>query len=220
MVHRPVRLLEHGFRIPAVIGADADTNAHGDMDLVPTDEMWYRYRSEQLLRAVGRRVRMLDFRKQYHELVATQAAYGVRSAYTGRQALRHRLQQSVAYRMPQGVIDEFKAIQIQKQQRDFFPVTAAERYRLGKPVSQQQPVRQAGEKVVLCLVGHSERKGSRVADIVENQYRTNDLAVPVVDGCGRIFDPGLIPIAPDKHTMDVQAHDLVLLYRMLRQVVN
>ena len=73
---------------------------------------------------------------------------------------------------------------------------------------------------MLCLVRHPDRKGARVTDVVENQYRTDDPAVPVVDGGSRIFDLGLYPVAADKHTMHVQAHDLVLLHRLLSQVAR
>jgi len=78
--------------------------------------------------------------------------------------------------------------------------------RLNKPFIQQRAIGQIGEKVVLGQMGHFFRQFPRGGDIVENQHCAGDFAVPVVNGGGRVFDPGLGAIATDQHNAGSHGH--------------
>ena len=112
VVHRGVRALDQRLRIGAVVGVDADANTRGDMEFLLGDTVRCRQRQEHLFRTEGRILCALDLRKQYHELIPALAAHGIRAAYTGHQALGNRLQQLVANRMPQGIVDVLESIEI------------------------------------------------------------------------------------------------------------
>ena len=100
------------------------------MELLLGDTVRCRQRQQHLFRTEGRIFRVLDLRKQYHEFIPALTAHGVRAAHTGHQALCDRLQQLVANRMSQGVVDVLEAIQIQKQHSALLAVTTGQSNRV------------------------------------------------------------------------------------------
>ena len=99
---------------------------------------------------------VFDFRKQDHEFIAALTADGVRTANAAISRLRHGLQQLVADRMPQRVVDVFEAIEIEEQHGQPVAVAPGQRDRLGEPVVQQHAVGQVGQKVVLSQMRQLE----------------------------------------------------------------
>jgi len=81
VVHRSVRVLQHGIHTGAVIGIDADADAQGHMQFVLANALWLGKRDEQLFRDQGSILRLLDFGEKDHELVTALAAYGVRGTH-------------------------------------------------------------------------------------------------------------------------------------------
>ena len=123
--------------------------------------------------------------------------------------MRNRLQQQVADRMPEGVVDVLEAIQVQKQHGAPLAVATGQRNRAGDPVAEQHAVRQVGQKIVLGEVSHFLRDRARCADIVENNHGARDFSAAVMDRGGGIFDGGFGPVAPYQYAVRRQAHGLV-----------
>ena len=96
----------------------------------------------------------LDFGQQHHEFVASLAADGIGEADARLQALGDRLQQLVADRMPERIVDVLEVVEVQIHQGDLLAMTLRERDRLRQAVGQQRTVRQSREKVVLGHIGH------------------------------------------------------------------
>ena len=86
-----------------------------------------------------------------HELVAADARHGVALAQHAAQALGHRLQQQVAGRVAEAVVDELEVVEVHEHHRDGARL-ALRVHRLAQAVVQQVAVRQAGERVVVRLV--------------------------------------------------------------------
>ena len=119
LIHGGVRVLDEGLGVQAVVGIDADANAGGDVQIVLVDGMSVRDGLQHSSRGDRSILGLLHFRKQHDEFIASLAADGVRGAHAIHQAFGNGLQKFVAGRMPQGIVDVFEAVQIQKQHRDF-----------------------------------------------------------------------------------------------------
>ena len=103
-------------------GIDADADARGDVKIVLVDGMRLRHRLQHSSCAVmAASSGLFHFRKQHDEFVAALPADRVRAAHAIHQALGDGLQQLVADRMAQGIVDVLEAVQIQEQHRDCFP---------------------------------------------------------------------------------------------------
>ena len=84
---------------------------------------------------------------------------------------RDRLQQPVADRVPERVVDVLEAVEVQEQHRDLVLVARGQRDRLADPVVEKHPVRQAGQEVVLGRVRHLLRHRPRRAHVAEHDDR-------------------------------------------------
>ena len=156
MIHRDIGVLDHRFDVLAVIGVEADADAQGDVEPMATDEMGLGHGLDQLFGGEVSVLHRLDFGQQHHEFVAPLAADGIREPDAGLQAFGGRLQQLVAHRMPQRVVDVLEVVEVQIHQGDLLAMPLRERHRLRQPVRQQGTVRQAGQKVVLGHIGHPQ----------------------------------------------------------------
>ena len=102
-------------------------------------------------------MRIIDFRKQDHEFVATVTADRIRGADAGLQTLGNGLQQLIANPMPHCVVDMLEVVEVQKHQRHLFAVALCEQDRLHQTIGQKRPVRQSGEQIMLGHVGQMNR---------------------------------------------------------------
>ena len=179
VVHRGVRGLDQFFRIRAVVGVNADPDGGGDMQLVLRDLVRRAERSDDLLRAGGRIVRVLDLRQHHDEFIPALAADRVRAADARHEAPRHGLQQPVANHMAQAVVHVLEPIQVEEQHGQAMAVAAGEGNRLGEPVVQQHAVGQVGQKVVLGQIDGPQRHRPHLADVFEYDHRADHL--PLAD---------------------------------------
>ncbi len=154
MIHRGVGVPDHRFNVLAVVGVEADADAQGDVEPMATDEMGLGHGLDQLFGGEDSVLRIFDFGQQHHEFVAPLAADGIREADARLQALGDRLQQLVADRMPERIVDVLEVVEVQIHQGDLLAMTLRQRDRLRQTVVQQRTVRQTGEKVVLGHIGH------------------------------------------------------------------
>jgi hypothetical protein len=74
--------------------------------------------------------------EQDHKFIAAVATDRVGATHANKQTLGYGLQNTVAYGMPQGVVDVLEAIHVKIQHRQFLPVALCQRHRLRQPVFQ------------------------------------------------------------------------------------
>ena len=123
LVHCRVRVLDERVGVRAIGGIDADADTCGDVEIVLVDEMRPRHRLQHSSRRDGRVFRAINFQKQNDEFVAALPADGIRAAYAFHQTRSDRLQELVAGRMPERIVDVLEAVQIQEQHRDALLMT-------------------------------------------------------------------------------------------------
>ena len=119
------------------------------MKIVLTDGMRLRHRLQHPARRDGGILRVLHFRKQHDEFIASLPADRVRSARAIHQASCDGLEKSVADRMPQGIVDVLEAIQIQEHHRRLFRMTPGQDDRLRDPFVQEHSIGQPGQEIML-----------------------------------------------------------------------
>ena len=141
---------------------------------------------------------MLHFGQQHDELVAALPADGVGARTHSHQAFGDGLQQLVADRMAERIVDVLEAIQIEEQHRDLLAVARRQGDRLADAVVQQHAVGQAGQEVVLGRMGHLQRHRPGRADIAKHDHRADDLPCAIVDWRHRILDRNFGAVAPDR----------------------
>ena len=177
VVHRGIGILDQRFRILGVGRVHADADAGRHMQLVFANRMWHRQRSQYLVGGQGSVFHMLVRRYQDYEFVATLPAHRIGTAHAVRQAPRNRLQQLVAGRMSERIVDVLEIVQIQKQHRERRSAPFRQSDGLRDAIVQQEPVRQAGQEIVLRQVAHFHGRCLRGRDVMEHHHRTGDLAV-------------------------------------------
>src|ERR1700730_4634614 len=113
--------------------------------------------------------------------------------------------------MPEGIVDVFEAIQIEKEHGKGPPLTASERNGLRYAVAQQQAIGEISDKIMLRGVGHLQRHGARRADVVENNHCADNAAGAIVDRGRRIFNCRFESVAADEDAIESQTHGPILL---------
>ena len=168
-VHRGVGVADHVCRGQAAVGErDADARPHVLLAAAHGDRGGKRL--DEALDEPQRVVLAVDVLVQHDELVAADAGDRVARAQRLAQALGDGAQQGVARLVPEGVVDQLEAVEVDEQDRGQLAALAPPAP-VCDPVGQQRPVGQAGQRVVERLVadrllgglaGH--RLGQDVAD--------------------------------------------------------
>jgi hypothetical protein len=100
-------------------------------------------------------------------------------------------------------------IEIQKNYADGSFLAMSQGNRVRDAVPKQRAIRQVGHRIVLRGVNHQFRHGPRGGDVVKDNHGTDDHAVTVVNGRGRIFYCGFIAVTPHEDAVASEAHRLV-----------
>ena len=165
LVHRRVGAAEQRLGIVAVAREQADSQRRRHAQRVTGDLVRPRQPVEQSIR---RRGRVLDTRgigQDEHELVAADARHGVAGAQRLGESPRDCLQQLVADRVPERVVDGLEAIQVDEDHRRAAVAFARRRQRVVEALVQQPPVGQAGQRVVVRKVPDAPLGGFTLDDL-------------------------------------------------------
>ncbi len=102
--------------------------------------------------------------------------------------------------MAAGVVDHFELIQIEVEQG--VPAAgicprAVDRGR--QPIFELTPIDEPGERIVAGLIMQGAVQAALLADVVEHQHGTDQIARTVADRRSRILDGDLLASTPDGH---------------------
>ena len=198
VVHREVRVLQQCVRVHAVVRISGDTDAAGDVQIVLVDRMGRGKRRQYFFGTDVCILWMRYVREQDDEFIAPLPADRVAAAHARPQSIRDGLQQAVADRMAQGIVNVLETIHVQKKQCQLALATAGQRYCLFQSVAQQYPVGQIGQTVVLGQIGHPERQRPRRRHVMKHHDGAGHRAAPVMDRSCGILDRGFDSVPPDQ----------------------
>ena len=116
------------------------------------------------------------------------------------------LEQPVAHRMPQRVVDVLEAVEVEEQHGDLLQVPLGQAQRLRDPVVQQHPVRQARQEVVLGRVQDLLSHGAGLCHVAKNDHGAVDLAFAVANGGDGSLHRRLEPVTPDQDVVRRRLH--------------
>src|SRR5450759_3348050 len=150
-VHGGIRRLDQRVRVPGVCRIERDADAGPDIDaLLLTAELERRRKRSNDFPGDGFGVLAPgDVGQDQGEFIAPDAGHRVGFAYLVPDPRGNGLQEFVAGGVPQGVVHRLELVQVEVQQRELARAAFGKTDRLTEPVVEQQPVRQAGEAVVM-----------------------------------------------------------------------
>ena len=164
-VQRDVGIAEQLVGVDVRIGRHGDADAGADAHLMAVDIERRPDGFEDALgecAGVGRTPR---HGLQDGELVAAEAGHRVEVAGAGEQARADGLQQGVAGRVAERVVDRLELVEVDAQEREPVAVTAQPHQRLVEPLVQQHAVGEVGERVMPCHVGDARLVALAVGDV-------------------------------------------------------
>ncbi len=146
-VHRRVGVRHQLGRVAAVVGEGGDADRAADVHRLALDRHRRVERAEQLARQ--HRGAFAALRRQQHgELVAADAGHGVGgAAQLARQAAGHLVEQLVADRMAQHVVDFLETIQVDQQHRHRVAGARRGAHGLVQAVVEQRAIGQARQRI-------------------------------------------------------------------------
>ncbi len=138
---------------PGTAGTEGNADAGVDIGLGRIDGEWRREGGDQ---ALGRRdgiAWLIDPVEQDRELIATEARDGISITQTDRQPAPHRDQQAVAGVVAVAVVDQLKAVEIEKKDGDRLIASPGAGKRLLETIDNERPVRKVGQRIMEGKVG-------------------------------------------------------------------
>ena len=149
LMHRHFRLVDHRLGFLARVGEHADADAGAQQQFMAVDQERLFHHVDQLLAEhADLRLGAAVFQHQGEFVAAHPGQVFIVDAAPA-DALRGQLQQAVADFMAEAFVDRFEAVQVDHQQRRFFPVQPRQGQRPLQAFAEQRPVGQAGEAVVV-----------------------------------------------------------------------
>ena len=126
---------------------DGHSNAGGYLDRTRPDDIRHRQLRANLSRGKKCALIVRNFRQQNDELVTALTTRRIASSDAGQQARGNSLEQLVARRVPECVIDGFEAVKVEIEQRELRPHPRRLRHRLVKAIKQQEAIGKTGERI-------------------------------------------------------------------------
>ena len=174
-IQRHVGVAQQQIRVGAVVGKQRDADAGSDVQPVAVDEERFGQRLDQLLRHDGGAARIDQVGLDEDEFVAADTGQRVARAQSSPQPHGDPLQQSVADRMAEGVVDVLEVIEIHHHHRDALPMPPGAGQRLAQAVAQHDAVRQSGQGVVVSQTVDVVERRDPLGDVLD-QRQDRDLA--------------------------------------------
>jgi hypothetical protein len=146
-VHGGVGIADQVGGVGVRAGGQRDADAAADEGVAVLERERLRQRLEQALRDGDRVVRAADVLADEDELVAAEAGGHLVAADGRAQALGDRQQEAVAGVVAEAVVDDLEAVEVDEQDGDAAAASAGPVERALQAVHQQQPAREAGQRV-------------------------------------------------------------------------
>ena len=154
-VHREIGVLQQGLRALAVGREQRDPEARARLPDPGREPEGTIELARDLVGDQGRRLGVGQVREDQRELVAADPGHGVALAQGRAHPLADLLEHVVADPVAEGVVDLLELVEVDQDDREQAAVAPAARHRLAQAVLEQEPVGQAGQRVVLGEMQHA-----------------------------------------------------------------
>ncbi len=174
LVHGAVGVAHQGGDVPAVAGIETDAETGGEDDFPAVEVIGF---GEVTQNFVGHQPGVLDrgqLGQQQDELVPAEARHRIRLAHRLLKAPRHFTEQPVAKVMAETVVDELKAVQVEKQNRHQPLGTLRVVNGLFQAIGEQRPVGQSGQFVVGGEIFQLRLIGFAFGDVLLDRHVMSD----------------------------------------------
>ena len=148
VVHGDIGVVQQDIEM-LVEGIERDADAGADECLVPVEAERPRQLVEDFLRDRRGVLDVANLRQQHGEFVAAQPRHGILLAYADYEPFADASEEEVAVGVPEVVVDGFEPVEVEEHDRAEALVAVRLGHGLTQAVEEQQPVRQAGEGVVM-----------------------------------------------------------------------
>ena len=128
-VHGRIGILDERFRIVAMVGKDADSDAARDVERIPVEIEGRPEITRDPFGNNGRIAGRIDRPKSDQELIAAQPGNRVFFAGAGLESLRDALEQFIAPRVAKTIVDDLEAIDVEVEHAERLALCASRRRR-------------------------------------------------------------------------------------------
>ena len=190
-----IGILKQLVRLVAVRRADRNADADGDRyRMIVKIERRAEHGTHALDEGVGDRGRFVGNLKN-DELVATDARHHIGAIQTPAQSLRDPLQQRVADRRPERIVDLLEAVDLEQQHDEEASLQRVAGKHLLHTLAQLHPVRQIGERIVARHVRQLRFDAPQARDVIVRRHPSAALQGLVRDGddaaVAQLVQPGV-----------------------------
>ncbi len=147
-IERDVRFAHQFLAIYPIFRRQHQSNAGSAPNLAAKQRKGLAERLENTLRQRLDLSDVVDLRHHHQKFVAADAPHGIAGAHQAGETMGYGDNQFIAGVMAVGVVNIFKAVEIDQQQRHALFLPRRQRQRLGQPILYQRAVRQARQYVV------------------------------------------------------------------------
>lgn len=186
-IHGSVGIAEEFFSGAAVFWKDTDSDAKSQTDFLATDFNGLGGVTNNLLAAALDVLYGVEIRHHNDELVSAHARNAVGFANGRKQALPHGREEDVADTVTKRVVDLFKEVDVNEEDRDSLLVVLSSENRLTETLLEQRAVGEAGEVVVM----------REVVDVIGATAVLSNVAAGNGDSIAEPDDLDIKPGAPD-----------------------
>ena len=177
-VERHVGIAQQVIRIVAIGRRHGNADRRADGYHVALDHIWLADDLDEALREDSQLLRRLHFRHQHSELVAAEARCRIPRAQDAFDARGDILQQAVADRMAERVIDQLEVIEVYAQGADEVAGATTLRQGVGHALAEQHAIGQVGKSVVVRHVRDTRLGLLALGDVDDgDQHRRRALIV-------------------------------------------
>ena len=180
-IHGSVGIAEEFFRGAAVLRKNSDSDAEGQTDFPAADRNGLGGAANNLFAAALNVPCGLEFAHHNDELVSAHTCDGVGFANAREQALPHGREEDVTIGMAKRVVDLFKVVDVNEEDRNSLAVILRAEDRLAETLVEQRAIGEAGQVIMMCeiadVIGASTVLGNVAAGNGDTVAEPDDLNI-------------------------------------------
>ena len=166
-IEREVGILEELRRVGAVVRRNGDADGNADDDLVALDLVGLADQADQALGKIDGLLPMVGVDLlQDGEFVAAEPADRVALAHRPLQAPRDGLQQRVADRMAERVVDRLELVEVEHEDREAFALARQPCQRLVHLLAEQRAIGEIGQRIMSCHMRDARFRALTLGDVL------------------------------------------------------